>query len=58
MNADLARADVHNTTEQKDVTTQAGIRNAAAHGKYGEHDVDQVQRMIVSVCGFVARHPA
>jgi hypothetical protein len=58
MNADLAKAGVYNTIEQKDITTQAGIRNAAAHGKYGEYDVDQVQRMIVAVRSLIARHPA
>jgi hypothetical protein len=57
MNADLAKAGVYNTIEQKDITTQAGIRNAAAHGKYGEYDVDRVRRMIEVVRGFIARHP-
>ncbi len=58
MNADLAKAGVYNTIEQKDITTQAGIRNAAAHGQYHEYDVGQVQRMIVAIRSFIARHPA
>ena len=58
MNADLARAGVYNTIEQKDITAQAGVRNAAAHGEYAKYTVDQVRQMIVSVRAFIARHPA
>lgn len=58
MNIDLVKAGCYNTIEQKDITTQAGIRNAAAHGEYAKYTVEQVQQMIGSVRSFIIRHPA
>lgn len=58
MNTDLAKASVYGKIEQKDVTAWAGIRNAAAHGQYGDYDANQVGQMITGIRGFIIRHPA
>lgn len=55
MNADLAKAGVYNSLQQKRITAMAGIRNAAAHGeadKFNEGDVkgmiDDIERFLAS----------
>ena len=58
MNTDLAKQAVYNTIEQKLVTGWAGLRNAAAHGNFGEYDTQQVKQMIAGIREFIIRHPA
>ena len=58
MNDDLAKASAYGKIEQKDVTAWAGLRNAAAHGQYGDYDTNQVGQMIAGIRGFIIRHPA
>lgn len=58
MNADLAAADVYNKNEQKIVTAWLGIRNSAAHGKYGEYTKPEVALMLSGLRDFIARNPA
>jgi len=58
MNADLAKASAYGKIEQKQVTAWAGIRNAAAHGKYEEYDENQVRPMISGIRDFISKYPA
>ncbi|EKT4466615.1 DUF4145 domain-containing protein [Pseudomonas putida] len=57
MNADLAKAQVYNSIQQKRITAIAGIRNSAAHGKPEEFTPADVQGMIDDVERFLAAHP-
>jgi hypothetical protein len=57
MNADLAKANVYNMLDQKQITTWLDLRNKAAHGKYSEYTEDQVGLMIQGVINFMARVP-
>jgi Domain of unknown function (DUF4145) len=54
MNADLAKAGVHNVLVQKKITALAAIRNSAAHGKSNEFTKDDVMHMIVEVNRYVS----
>lgn len=54
MNADLAKANVYNITQQKRITALAGIRNSAAHGKPEEFTAGDVKGMIDDVERFLA----
>lgn len=56
MNADLAKAGIYNKIVQKQVTTYAGIRNSAAHGKINEFSTSDVKQMIIGVEHFLAVH--
>ena len=58
LNADLAKASAYGKIEQKEVTAWAGLRNAAAHGQYGDYDANQVGQMITGIREFIIRHPA
>lgn len=58
MNADLTKANVYNTLEQKAVTAWLGIRNAAAHGECAKYTTPQVVTMISGVRDFMNRYPA
>ena len=55
LNVELAKAGVYNKVEQMQVTAWLGIRNSAAHGKYGEYDPDKVKGMISGVVEFIAK---
>ncbi|GAA5531229.1 hypothetical protein Hgul01_05054 [Herpetosiphon gulosus] len=56
MNADLAKTGIYNSVMQKQITAWAGLRNAAAHGNWGEYSHDQVKTMIAGVTQFIANH--
>jgi hypothetical protein len=58
MNAELAKSSVYNKLQQKEITSWQAIRNAAAHGEYGEYTKIQVVNMISSVTDFMLRYPA
>ena len=58
VNADLKTAGVYNGLEAKQVTAWLAIRNAAAHGKYGDYDEAAVGAMIKGVRTFTDKHPA
>lgn len=58
MNVDLVKADVYNKLEQKSVTADLGLRNAAAHGKFDEYEKEAVKMMIARVTDFISKHPA
>lgn len=54
MNADLAKASVYNSIQQKRITAMAGIRNAAAHGDTEKFNAGDVKGMIDDVERFLA----
>lgn len=56
LNADLARATVYNTLDQKLVTGWLDLRNKAAHAKYSEYTEQQVALMHSGVADFIARN--
>lgn len=58
MNADLVAATAYSKLDQKSVTAWLGLRNNAAHGKYGEYQAEQVALMVAGIRDFVARTPA
>jgi hypothetical protein len=52
LNTALAKANVYSPLIQKQITSWAHVRNAAAHGEYGEYDIDQVNQMLLFVQKF------
>lgn len=57
LNADLAKANIYEKLDQKNVTAWLDLRNKAAHGKYSEYKSDQVKIMIQSIRDFITRNP-
>jgi hypothetical protein len=55
LNADLKKANVYGPLEQKSVTAWLSLRNSAAHGKYTEYRIEQVQVMYQGVLDFITR---
>jgi uncharacterized protein YutE (UPF0331/DUF86 family) len=58
VNSELVKAGVYSKLEQKNVTAWLGLRNEAAHGKYGTYDSSQVEALLRDVRSFVTRYPA
>ncbi len=55
LNIELASAEVYNKLDQKSITSWLDLRNKAAHGKYVEYTIQQVQLMCDGVTNFIAR---
>ena len=55
LNADLAKKQVYDKLDQKQVTTWLDLRNKAAHGKYQEYTKEQVSLMLQSLSNFMVR---
>ena len=55
LNADLAKREVYNRLDQKQVTAWLDLRNKAAHGKYQEYTEEQVALMLQSLSDFMVR---
>ncbi|MES2918284.1 MAG: hypothetical protein V4729_06660 [Pseudomonadota bacterium] len=55
LNSELAAKNIYSKLDQKVVTAWLDIRNKAAHGKYGEYNLAQVQQMYAGVAEFMAR---
>jgi len=58
MNADLAKSNVYNRLDQKNITAWLDLRNKAAHGEYKEYTDDQVNVALLGIRDFIARFPA
>ena len=58
INADLKKAAIYPTTDQKSVTFWYGLGTDAAHGHYANYTPEQVKLMLQGVTDFIARHPA
>jgi hypothetical protein len=57
MNSELAKANVYNKLDMKNVTAWLDLRNKAAHGKYTDYTADQVDLMLRGVLDFIPRTP-
>ena len=57
LNADLAKKQVYNRLDQKNVTAWLDLRNKAAHGKYQEYTEDHVSQMLQGLSNFMVRIP-
>lgn len=58
LNADMVKAGVYGTLDQKQVMAWQGLRNHAAHGEYERYDAAQVGLMLQGVTDFLVRFPA
>jgi len=58
INTELAAADVYSKLDQKSVTAWLDLRNKAAHGRYAEYELAQVNLQIAGIRDFIARNPA
>ncbi|MGL1887971.1 MAG: hypothetical protein OCD76_15760 [Reichenbachiella sp.] len=56
LNSELAKAEIYNKLDQKNITAQLDLRNKAAHGNYSEYDKSQVALMYDYVFNFITRH--
>lgn len=57
LNADLKKEEVYGALEQKSITAWLDLRNKAAHGKYSEYSIDQVNLMLQGVTHFIISNP-
>lgn len=57
INADLTKAGVYGSLEQKQITAWLGLRNAAAHGEYDKYGTEHVKLFISGVRGFILKYP-
>jgi len=55
LNSDLASASIYNKLDQKSITSWLDLRNKAAHGKYDEYTIEQVNVMYQGVTNFISR---
>jgi hypothetical protein len=55
LNSELASKNVYSKLDQKNVTAWLDLRNKAAHGKYGEYTIEQVNLMCQAVTDFMTR---
>lgn len=55
LNSDLAKESVYGILEQKSITAWLDLRNRAAHGKYEEYKIEQVNLMYQGVLDFITR---
>ena len=55
LNSELARADVYSKLDQKAITAWLDLRNKAAHGKYDEYVLAQVELMQQGITEFMVR---
>lgn len=58
LNSDLVGAAIYSKLDQKSVTAWLGLRNNAAHGKFGEYTKEQVMLMVSGIQDFIIRNPA
>ncbi|MFT3902903.1 MAG: hypothetical protein QM727_06995 [Niabella sp.] len=56
LNADLAKHGIYNKLDQKNITAWLDLRNKAAHGKYAEYNIKQVEFMLQGVREFMTRN--
>lgn len=55
LNADLVKARIYSTLDQKNVTAWLGLRNDAAHGNFGAYSTEQVALFSQALNDFMAR---
>ena len=55
INLELAKAGAYNLLDQKNVAAWLDLRNKAAHGKYSEYTIEQVELMYKGITEFIGR---
>lgn len=55
LNSDLYAKSIYNKLDNKSITTWLDLRNKAAHGQYGEYNIEQVTLMYQGVLEFITR---
>lgn len=55
LNSELTKAGVYGVLEQKNVLAWLDLRNRAAHGKYSEYSIEQVELMYQGVLYFITK---
>lgn len=55
LNSELAKHEIYDKLEQKQITAWLDLRNKAAHGEYSEYSKEQVNLMYQGVLDFIAR---
>lgn len=58
LNNELASVQAYHKNDQKSITGWLGLRNSAAHGKYGDYTKEQVVLMVAGIRDFIGRTPA
>ena len=53
MNSDLAKLNVYSSGYQKQIIAWLGLRNSAAHGKYNEYTIEEVNLMLQGIRQFI-----
>lgn len=56
LNADLVGKGIYNKLDQKNIIAWLDLRNKAAHGKYTEYNIQQVEFMLQGVTEFMVRN--
>ena len=56
LNAELVKVNAYGVLESKNVTAWLDLRNRAAHGKYDEYTIEQVNLMYQGVLNFIMTH--
>ncbi|MCJ7649689.1 MAG: DUF4145 domain-containing protein [Candidatus Lokiarchaeota archaeon] len=55
LNSELAKANVYKKLDQKSITAWLDLRNKAAHGKYDDYTINQVELMLQGIRDFISR---
>lgn len=55
LNDDIYKAGIYNKLDHKSIISWLELRNNAAHGKYSEYDIKQVEMMLKFVSDFSSR---
>lgn len=58
LNDELTKANVYEKLDSKNVVAWLELRNKAAHGSYGDYNLDQVKLLISNIQNFIVRKPA
>ena len=56
LNAELTGNSIYSKLDQKSITSWLDLRNKAAHGKYSEYNIQQVELMLQGVTEFITRN--
>lgn len=56
INSELAKKSIYSILDQKNITAWLDLRNKAAHGKYNEYTIEQVELMITGIQNFLSRN--
>jgi len=58
LNEDLARVEIYTKGDQKSIIAWLDIRNNAAHGKFEQYQIENVDLMLHGVRNFILKYPA